>query len=121
MKLTGKKLQQIARARAESLPGVSNGQPFTESLDVYKVADKVFLIVTDDPDELIITIKADPDHGDALRQDYPTIIPGRYLDNEHWVSVGAGSGISEDLGKDLVDDSYELVRESLPQKDRPND
>lgn len=27
---------------------------------MYKVADKVFLIVTDDPDELIITVKADP-------------------------------------------------------------
>lgn len=73
MKLTGKKLQQIARARAESLPEV-------------------------------------------LSQDYSTIIPGRYLDKEHWVSVGAGSGISEDLIKDLVEDSYELVRESLPQK-----
>ena len=30
---------------------------------MYKVAGKVFLIVTEDPAERIVTVKVDPDHG----------------------------------------------------------
>ncbi|WMY77861.1 MmcQ/YjbR family DNA-binding protein [Citricoccus sp. I39-566] len=87
--MEGKQLQQTARSVAGSLPRVSNGRPFTETLDVYKVADKVFLIVTDNSDELIITVKTEPDCGCALRREYSTIVRDRYLDKEHWVSVGA--------------------------------
>lgn len=119
MRLSGEQLQQIARSTANSLPGVSNGRPFTETLDVYKVADKVFLIVTDDPDELIMTVKAEPDRGSALRQEHATITRGRYLDKDHWLSVGADDGITEDLIEDLVEGSYQLVRDTLPRKDQP--
>ncbi|NYE50457.1 putative DNA-binding protein (MmcQ/YjbR family) [Spinactinospora alkalitolerans] len=118
--LSGEQLQQIARRTADSPPGVSNGRPFTQTLDVYKVTDKVFLIVTDDPDELVITVKAEPDHGSALRREHPTITRGRYPDKDHWVSVGAGSGIGEDLIEDLVEGSYQRVRDALPRKEQPD-
>lgn len=118
MTMDGEQLQQIARRTAESLPMVSNGRPFTEALDVYKVASKVFLIVTDDPDELIITVKVEPDRGHFLRREYASITRGRYLDKAHWVSIGAGDGITEDLVEDLVEGSYQLVRDSLPKKEQ---
>ncbi|MGI5133463.1 hypothetical protein [Streptomyces sp. CA-106110] len=38
MPISGEKLQDGARDTALVLPGVSNGRPFTEELDVYKVA-----------------------------------------------------------------------------------
>ena len=120
MTLDGERLQEITRRTAESLPLVSNGRPFTEALDVYKVSGKVFLIVTDDPDELIITVKAEPHRGRFLRREYTSITRGRYLNKEHWVSVGAGEGITEDLVEDLVEGSYQLARETLPKKDRPD-
>ncbi|MBD8043878.1 MmcQ/YjbR family DNA-binding protein [Arthrobacter sp. Sa2BUA2] len=118
MRLDGEQLQRTARRTADSLPLVSNGRPFTKALDVYKVGSKVFLIVTDDPDELIITVKAEPDRGHSLRREYASITRGRYLDKEHWVSVGAGEGITEDLVKDLVEGSYQLVRETLPKNEQ---
>jgi hypothetical protein len=40
---------------------------------VYKVADKVFLIVTDDPEEQIITVKCEPEHARALERGYASI------------------------------------------------
>ena len=119
MTLSGEQLQQTARNTADSLPEVSHGRPFTKNLDVYKVVDKVFLIVTDDPDELIITVKVEPDRASDLRREHPSISRGRYLDKEHWTSVGAGKGITKQLIKDLVEGSYELVRNSLPEKDQP--
>lgn len=118
MRLDGEQLQRTARRAADSLPLVSNGRPFTKALDVYKVGSKVFLIVTDDRDELIITVKAEPDRGHSLRREYASITRGRYLDKEHWVSVGAGEGITQDLVKDLVEGSYQLVRETLPKNEQ---
>lgn len=60
MPISGEKLQDRARDTALALPGVSHGRPFTEQLDVYKVAGKVFLIVTDDPgpDSFILALAA---------------------------------------------------------------
>lgn len=62
MSTAGDRLQGTARRAALALPDVSHGYPFTPGLDVYKVASKVFLIVTDDPDEQIITVKCEPAH-----------------------------------------------------------
>lgn len=110
MTFSGEQLQQTARDTAASLPHVGHGRPFTPHLEVWKVRDKVFLIVTEDDPELeIITVKVDPHHGDALRRDHDSITPGRYLDKHHWISVGAGRGVTRRLVEDLVHASYELA------------
>lgn len=110
MALSGNRLQQAARNTAAALGDVSNGRPFTPHLDVWKVRGKVFLIITeDDPEQQIITVKADPHHGDALRRDHDTITPGQYLDKQHWISVGPGPGVTKRLVESLVQDSYDLA------------
>ena len=119
MSATGDRLQHTARQTALALPDVSHGYPFTPGLDVYKVADKVFLIVTDDPDEQIITVKCEPEHARAHVRGYASITPGRYLDKRHWISLGPGPGITERLITDAVENSYDLVTKRLPRRDRP--
>ncbi|MFP3581528.1 MmcQ/YjbR family DNA-binding protein [Arthrobacter sp. SIMBA_036] len=110
MTLSGDTLQQTARYTAAALGEVSNGRPFAPHLDVWKVRDKVFLIITeDDPDQQIITVKADPHNGDALRRDYDTITPGNYLNKQHWISVSPGPGITKRFIESLVQDSYDLA------------
>jgi predicted DNA-binding protein (MmcQ/YjbR family) len=115
----GDRLQDTARQAALALPDVSHGHPFTPGLDVYKVAGKVFLIVTDDPDEQIITVKCEPEHARAQVRGYVSIRPGRYLDKRHWISLGPGPGITKRLVTDAVEDSYDLAVERLPGRDRP--
>ncbi|MFC9248482.1 MmcQ/YjbR family DNA-binding protein [Streptomyces sp. NPDC057136] len=119
MSAAGDRLQDTARQTALALPGVSHGYPFTPALDVYKVAGKVFLIVTDDPDEQIITVKCEPEHARARVHGYASITPGRYLDKRHWISLGPGPGITKRLVTDAVEDSYDLVVGQLPGRDRP--
>jgi predicted DNA-binding protein (MmcQ/YjbR family) len=117
--LSGEQLQQHARDTAVSLEFVTHGHPFTPHLEVWKVHDKVFLIVTDDdPDLQIITLKADPRHGDRLRRDIDTVTRGRYLNKKHWISIGPGVGITKQLIGDLVHDSYDLAGD-LPGKRQP--
>ncbi|MGO4190057.1 MmcQ/YjbR family DNA-binding protein [Arthrobacter sp. YAF17] len=110
MTLSGEQLQQHARDTAASLHYVTNGRPFTAHLEVWKVHEKVFLIVTDDdPRMQIITVKADPLHGDALRRNFDTITSGRYFNKQHWITIGAGDGITTELIGELVHDSYDLA------------
>jgi predicted DNA-binding protein (MmcQ/YjbR family) len=120
MAFNGERLQDTARDTARALPGVSQGRPFTDTLDVYKVAGKVFLIVTDEEDNLIVTVKAEPEYGRLLQHQHPSITAGRYLNKQHWISVGAGRGITADLVADLVDDSYHLALDGVPRNRRPD-
>ena len=76
MNAAGDRLQDTARRAALALPDVSHGYPFTPGLDVYKIAGKVLLIVTDDPDEQIITVKREPEHARAQERGYASITPG---------------------------------------------
>lgn len=119
MTMSGTDIQLVSRRTAMHLPGVSHGYPLTEFLDVYKVADKVFLIVTDDPADLIVTVKVPPERGRALQRNHETVTPGRYFDKRHWVSIGRGRGITGGLVRSLVLDSYEAVLEKVPRQKRP--
>lgn len=118
MSLTGPRLQQLAQDTAGALVGTTDGYPFTEHLLVFKVAGHVFLIVTEDPNEPIITVKAEPPHADALIRQHESIQQGRYFDKRHWVSVGPGNSVTASLVEDLVHDSYDLVIEQLPAHER---
>jgi len=115
----GDRLQDLARTTALALPDVSHGRPFTPGLDVYKVAGRVFLIITDDPDEQIITVKCEPEHARALERGHASITPGRYLDKRHWITLGPGQGITKRLVNDAVEHSYDLVVDGLPPSRRP--
>lgn len=117
--LTGQELQHVARSAATALPGVTRGRPFVDKLDVYKVSGKVFLIVTDDPNERIITVKSEPEQARVLQRSYTSIVAGRYLNKAHWISVGAGRGITAEFVEDCVTGSYDLVVDSVPRRRRP--
>lgn len=118
MTLSGASLQDLARETARSLAEVTQGYPFTDALLVFKVAGHVFLVVTEDPEEQIITVKVDPLRRDDLTRRYASIQPGRYFDKRHWVSIGAGPGVTTSLVVSLVEDSYDLVVAGLSRRDQ---
>jgi len=117
--ISRRQLQPLARRLATELPGVSNSRPFVEKLDVYKVINKVFLIITDDPGEPIITVKAEPDQIDGLCEQYENVTPGRYLDKHHWVSVEGGKGVTRELVEELINQSYRLALKAVPERLKP--
>jgi predicted DNA-binding protein (MmcQ/YjbR family) len=65
-------------------------------------------------------VKAEPEYGRLLQGQHASITPGRYLDKRHWISLGAGPGITRDLVAELVDHSYHLVLETVPRNRRPD-
>ncbi len=91
------------------LPDVTEGFPFGENIHVYKVKDKIFLLVALNESPLRFNAKCDPDKGGELREEYPeTILPGYHMNKKHWNTVIVKE-LKIKLLKELIDDSYKLV------------
>ncbi|GAB2496194.1 MmcQ/YjbR family DNA-binding protein [Luteococcus sediminum] len=118
MSLDGEQLQDRARVTARALPRVQEGYPLTATLQCFTVSGRVFLIVTEDPELPIITVKSEPEVGRALAAQYERVAPGRYFSKRHWISVAPGEGITDELVADLVQDSWDLVVEGVPRAAR---
>ena len=70
----------------------------------------------DDDKPYYITLKLDPLEGDYLRKTYEDIIPGYYMNKTHWNSVKADGEVPDDVLKDMLDNAYKTVFESLTKK-----
>lgn len=117
--MDGEALFEAAAARAGELPATSVGIPFGPNWDVWKVRGKVFMLQTEVTGVAMVTLKADPSDGFALREMYPDISPGYHMNKRHWISLTPGPSLDEELVRELVTESYLLVVEKLPRAQRP--
>jgi predicted DNA-binding protein (MmcQ/YjbR family) len=92
--------------------GAELSYPFGEQAAVYKVAGKVFAIAGLDR----ITLKCEPEHGEALRSEHPSIAPGYHMNKRHWITVTLDGSLAPTLIEELIEDSFDLV---APRKRRP--
>jgi predicted DNA-binding protein (MmcQ/YjbR family) len=98
-----------------SLKGVTESFPFGETTLVFKVGDKIFSIANLEGD-LSVALKNDPEKNIELREEYPAVIPGYHLNKKHWNTVKIDGSLSDDMIKNLIDESYDLVVLSLTNK-----
>lgn len=84
----------------------------------YRIEDKMFAAICLDGENkpYYITLKLDPAEGDFLRQQYEDIIPGYYMNKVHWNSIKADGNVSDELLKDMLEKSYELVLKGFSKK-----
>jgi predicted DNA-binding protein (MmcQ/YjbR family) len=114
-------VQKYARERADELPGSGLEHPFGPDWDVYKVRDKVFMLMTDRTGEPVVILKADPQDAKALREAHDDITPGYHMNKKHWITLHPSGSMEKGLVEDLVTESYLLVVENLPRARRPVD
>ena len=119
--MNGEKLQELARARVEELPGADLEHPFGPGWEVFKVRDKVFMLMTDVACEPIVILKTDPEDSKALQQQHDDITPGYHMNKKHWITLHPAGNLQEQLIDELVTDSYLLVVKNLPRAKRPVD
>lgn len=85
----------------------------------YQIGGKMFAAVClDDRDNhpVYITLKLEPAEGDFLRQQYEDIIPGYYMNKLHWNSIRADGNVPDELVKELLTKSYQLVLAGFSKK-----
>lgn len=80
----------------------------------YLVREKMFAMHGGDKyGKPILTLKLDPAFGSMLRQQYPDIVPGYYMNKTHWNSLYLDGDVPDDVVKDMIVQSYTLILHSL--------
>ena len=98
-----------------ALNGVSEDFPFDETTLVFKVSGKMFCL-TDLEDEFAIALKNDPEKNIELREEYSAVKPAYHMNKQHWNSIKVDGSMSDDMLKNLIDESYDLVVMKLTRK-----
>lgn len=84
----------------------------------YQIGGKMFAALCLDQNDVpyYITLKLDPPEGDFLRQQYENIVSGHYMNKTHWNSIKPDGEVPDDLLRDLLDKSYNLVLKGFSKK-----
>ncbi len=96
---------------------VTESFPFDETTLVFKVMGKIFAL-TDTEDEFSVNLKCDPEKAIELRERYPSVQPGYHMNKKHWNTIFIDGTLSDEQLQAWIDDSYSLVANSLPKKDK---
>ncbi len=100
-----------------ALPGATRTYPFGEETAVYKVGGKIFALMADEPTS--INLKAEPAEVTGLVETYDAVERGYHMNKKHWVTVQLDGSLPEGLLEELIEDSYDLIVDKLPARDRP--
>lgn len=80
----------------------------------YLLFDKMFLMQGGDKyGKPIVTVKCEPEFGQFLRTQYKYIVPGYYMNKEHWNSLYLEGDTPDDVLREMIDRSYNLILGSL--------
>ena len=99
-------------------PRATEGTPFGETVLVFKVAGKMFALMSLDEVPARANLKCDPDLALELRDRYEQVRPGYHMNKRHWNTVEIEGGIPEAELRRMIDHSYDLVINALPQARR---
>jgi len=96
---------------------VTECQPFGDDTLVYKVMDKVFMLMSIEV-PVKVNLKCNPEHAIELREQYESVIPGYHMNKTHWNTVILDNTILPKEIFKMVDDSYDLIVEAFSKKKR---
>ena len=91
------------------LPGAEETFPFGPETSVFKVGGKMFALAQLQRKPLKVSVKCEPELGEQLRGTYEEIEPGYHLNKRHWVTVTCGGEAPDELVRELIAGSHELV------------
>ena len=102
-----------------SFPYVTEDLPFGPETVVFRIAGKIFLLVSLDSEVFSFNVKCDPELAVTLREKYPNVVtPGYHMSKKHWNTIKPEISTPNTLLKEWINHSYQLVFNSLPKKTR---
>jgi predicted DNA-binding protein (MmcQ/YjbR family) len=102
-----------------SKSGAEAGYPFGPGALVMKVGGKIFAIIAEDEAPVSVSLKCEPEIARVLRASYEAVKPGYHLNKRHWNTVTLDRDAPVKEVFQWIDDSYDLVVDSLPRRARP--
>ena len=83
----------------------------------YMLNSKMYCMIGGDKEgKPIVSLKCEPEYAISLREDYSDVVLGYYLNKAHWNSIYLEGNVPDEVMKQMIDMSYDLILRSLPKK-----
>lgn len=109
---------EFAREYCLSLKNVTECFPFDEVSLVFKVENKMFLLLPLDAEEPKISLKCNPDYTEELRERYNAVEGAYHFNKKYWNTIYLERDIPDEEIKHWIRHSYREVIAKLPKKIR---
>lgn len=98
--------------------GVEETLPFDNNTLVFKVMGKMFALISIS-EAKSVNLKCNPEKAEEMRAQWPDdVFPGYHMNKKHWNTVNITGRLSDKEIQSQIDDSYNLIVQGLPKKDR---
>jgi len=107
-------------------PGAFEDYPFGPDTAVFKVRAalpggarheaKMFALSALDPKDLTVSLKCEPALAEQLRAAHSEITGAWHLNKRHWNGVRLDGDLPDNMIRDMVEDSYDLVVATLSRR-----
>ena len=101
-----------------SKPASKKEFPFDEVTAVFKVMNKMFALYGHKEGLTNINLKCLPEDALGYREIYNCVIPGYHMNKKHWNTIIVDGEMSDEILKDMIDESYKLVVSKLTRKEK---
>lgn len=92
--------------------------PFGPDVAVFKVLDKMFALLSLEGEPARLSLKCDPFLGEDLARRFPAVRPGYHLNKRHWITIDLDGSLEEQLIRELILASLDLVVRGLSRAER---
>lgn len=100
------------------LPFATEDLPFGPDTLVFRVAGKIFALLSLDDVAPSANLKCDPEQALEWRERYDGVVPGYHMNKRHWNTVSLSSDVPDADLRQMVADAYALVVAALPKRQR---
>ena len=90
--------------------------PFDETTLAFRVKDKIFALTSVESSPPFVNLKCDPELAMELRERYDEVIPGYHMNKKYWNTVYIAGNVPDKEIRQMIDQSYELIVNSLSKK-----
>ena len=101
-----------------TLPLSKEDYPFGPDVQVFKIKEKLFALMTTRKGAERVNLKCDPEEAIVLREIFEDVIPGYHMNKMHWNTIILSGSIPDGEIKRMIDRSYCLVVKKLKKNDR---
>lgn len=109
---------ELAREYCLSLKNVTECFPFDEVSLVFKVENKMFLLLPLDAEEPKISLKCNPEYTEELRERYNAVEGAYHFNKKYWNTIYLEQDMPDEEIKHWIRHSYREVIAKLPKKIR---
>lgn len=111
------KWDELIEQTVKQWPGTSRDYKPEWDAIRYFVGEVMFAMRGENKEkDSLLTVKLPPGDGEILRSRYPDVIPGYYMNKQHWNSIILEGDIPESILTDCLELAYQTVLTKLSKK-----